>query len=95
MRLARPFLLVPYIVLINLILDRAGGPGIRCRTKCEPETLARALAGRCFSDTPERARQVRDLEEAVREFGGGGEAPSLRAARGLPARIWPSASVRH
>jgi len=79
--LARWFLLVPYIVLINLILDRQAVPEL-IQGACEPETLARAVKP-LLSDTPERAKQVRDLEEAVREFGGGGEAPSLRAARVL------------
>jgi lipid-A-disaccharide synthase len=79
--LARRFLLVPYIVLVNLILDREAVPEF-IQEKCEPETLARALRP-LLSDTPERARQIRDLEEAVREFGAGGEAPSLRAARAL------------
>jgi lipid-A-disaccharide synthase len=86
--LVRRFLLVPYIVLINLILDREAVPEF-LQEKCEPETLARALRP-LLSDTPERARQVRDLEEAVREFGGGGEAPSLRAARALLTLAEPS-----
>jgi lipid-A-disaccharide synthase len=79
--LARHFLLAPYIVLINLILDRLAVPEF-VQTKCEPETLARALRP-LLSDTPERAKQLRDLEEAVRGFGGDGEMPSLRAARVL------------
>jgi lipid-A-disaccharide synthase len=81
--LVRGFLLVPYIVLINLILDREAVPEF-LQEKCEPETLARALRP-LLADTPERARQVRDLEEAVREFSAGGEAPSMRAARALLA----------
>jgi lipid-A-disaccharide synthase len=81
--LVRGFLLVPYIVLINLILDREAVPEF-LQEKCEPETLARALRP-LLADTPERARQVRDLEEAVREFSAGGEAPSTRAARALLA----------
>jgi lipid-A-disaccharide synthase len=79
--LVRRFLLVPYIVLINLILDRQAVPEF-LQGKCEPQTLARALTP-LLSDTPERAKQLRDLEEAVREFGAGGEAPSVRAARVL------------
>ena len=88
--LARRFLLVPYIVLINLVLDRQAVPEF-LQGACEPETLARALKP-LLSDTPERAKQVRDLEEAVREFGAGGEAPSLRAARVLLTMV--GASVR-
>jgi lipid-A-disaccharide synthase len=89
--LARWFLLVPYIVLINLILDRQAVPEF-VQDACEPEALARALKP-LLSDTPERAKQLRDLEEAVREFGAGGEAPSLRAARVLLSVA--GASVRH
>jgi lipid-A-disaccharide synthase len=79
--LVRRFLLVPYIVLINLVLDRLAVPEF-LQGACEPVTLSRALKP-LLSDTPERAKQVRDLEEAVREFGAGGEAPSIRAARVL------------
>jgi lipid-A-disaccharide synthase len=79
--LVRRFLLVPYIVLINLILDRLAVPEF-LQEACEPQTLARALRP-LLSDTPERAKQVRDLEEAVKEFSVGGEAPSLQAARVL------------
>jgi lipid-A-disaccharide synthase len=89
--LVRRFLLVPYIVLINLVLDRQAVPEF-LQSACEPQTLARALKP-LLSDTPERAKQVRDLEEAVREFGVGGEAPSLRAARVLLTLA--GASVRH
>jgi len=79
--LAHRFLLVPYVVLINLVLDRLAVPEF-LQGACEPETLARALRP-LLGDTPERAKQVRDLEEAVREFSVGGEAPSLQAARVL------------
>jgi lipid-A-disaccharide synthase len=79
--LARRFLIAPYIVLINLILDRLAVPEF-IQSACEPQTLVRALRP-LVSDTPERAKQVRDLEEAVREFSVGGEAPSLQAARAI------------
>jgi lipid-A-disaccharide synthase len=79
--LARHFILAPYIVLINLILDRLAVPEF-VQAQCEPQTLARALKP-LLTDTPERTKQLRDLEEAVREFGAGGEAPSLRAGRAL------------
>jgi lipid-A-disaccharide synthase len=79
--LAHRFLLVPYVVLINLVLDRLAVPEF-LQGACEPQTLARALRP-LLSDTPERAKQVRDLEEAVQEFSVGGEAPSLQAARVL------------
>jgi lipid-A-disaccharide synthase len=79
--LVRRFLLVRHIVLINLILDRRAVPEF-LQGDCEPKTLASAVRPLLF-DTPERARQLRDLEEAVREFAAEGEAPSLRAARTL------------
>jgi lipid-A-disaccharide synthase len=79
--LARHFIVARYIVLINLILNRLAVPEF-VQTKCEPQALARALRP-LLADTPERAKQLRDLEEAVREFGAGGGAPSLRAARAL------------
>ena len=88
--LVRRFLLVPYIVLINLVLDRQAVPEF-IQGACEPERLARAVRP-LLSDTPERAKQLRDLEEAVKEFGVGGEAPSLRAARTLLTMV--GASVR-
>ncbi len=86
--LARHFILAPYIVLINLILDRLAVPEF-VQSKCEPLTLARALRP-LLADTPERAKQIRDLDEAVREFSAGGEAPSLRAARTLLMLAEPS-----
>ena len=86
--LARHFILAPYIVLINLILDRLAVPEFT-QAKCEPLTLAHALRP-LLADTPERAKQLRDLDEAVREFGAGGEAPSLRAARTLVKLAEPS-----
>ena len=86
--LARHFLLAPYIVLINLILDRLAVPEF-IQAKCEPQSLANALRP-LLADTPERAKQLRDLEEAVREFGAGEESPSLRAARTLLKLAEPS-----
>lgn len=86
--LARHFILAPYIVLINLILDRLAVPEF-VQAECEPQTLARALRP-LLSDTPERTQQLRDLDEAVREFGAGGESPSLRAARALLTLAEPS-----
>jgi lipid-A-disaccharide synthase len=86
--LARHLIVAPYIVLINLVLDRLAVPEF-VQSKCEPRQLVRALRP-LLSDTPERAKQIRDLDEAVREFGAGGEAPSLRAARALLMLAEPS-----
>jgi lipid-A-disaccharide synthase len=79
--LVKHFVSVPYMVLINLILDRRAIPEF-VQSQCEPETLVRALRP-LLADTPERAKQLRDLDEAVREFGAEGEAPSARAARAI------------
>lgn len=87
--LVQHLIIAPYIVLINLVLDRMAVPEF-IQYKCEPRRLARALRP-LLSDTPERAKQIRDLEDAVREFGAGGEAPSLRAARALLMLAEPSA----
>jgi lipid-A-disaccharide synthase len=79
--LSHRFLRVPYIVLINLILNREAVPEF-IQGKCEPNTLSRALSP-LLSETAAREKQLRDLEEAVRAFGAGGESPSLRAARAV------------
>jgi len=77
--LAHRFLRVPYIVLINLILKREAVPEF-IQGKCEPIMLSRALSP-LLNESAAREKQLRDLEEAVRAFGAGGELPSLRAAR--------------
>jgi len=77
--LAHRMLRVPYIVLINLILNRPAVPEF-VQSKCEPKALAQALRP-LLRPSPERDRQLHDLEEAVRAFSAGGELPSLRAAR--------------
>ena len=79
--LAHRLLRVPYIVLINLILNRLAVPEF-LQSKCEPKTLARALKP-LLTPSPERAAQLHDLEEAVRAFSAGGESPSLQAARAV------------
>jgi lipid-A-disaccharide synthase len=81
--LARPFVHVPYIVLVNLVLQREAVPEL-IQHACRPEALARAVKPLLLGG-PQREAQLRDLEQAVRAFGLGGEAPSLRAARTLLA----------
>ena len=79
--LAHRFLRVPYIVLINLILNREAVPEF-IQAKCESNALSDALRP-LLAESPARQKQLRDLEEAVRAFGAGGESPSLRAARAV------------
>jgi lipid-A-disaccharide synthase len=79
--LARPFIVVSHVVLINLVLGRKAVPEL-IQEDCTPEALARALKP-LLTDPAAHARQVRDLEEAVRAFGMGQESPSLRAARAV------------
>ncbi len=77
--LARHLMHVKYMTLTNIVLDRAAVPEFE-QNACAPEPLAAALKS-LLTDETACARQVRDLEEAVRAFGLGQEPPSLRAAR--------------
>jgi lipid-A-disaccharide synthase len=88
--LARHLMHVKYMTLTNLVLDRPAVPEFK-QNACAPEPLAAALKT-LLTDETARARQVRDLEEAVRAFGLGQEQPSLRAARAVLelARFRPS-----
>jgi lipid-A-disaccharide synthase len=79
--LARPFIHVPYIVLINLVLQRQAIPEF-VQQACTPAALANALKP-LFHNGPARVQQLHDLEAAVTAFGLGGEAPSIRAARAV------------
>jgi lipid-A-disaccharide synthase len=77
--LARPLMHVTNVVLINLVLGREAVPEF-IQGACTPEALAGALKP-LLTDDATRAKQLRELEEAVRAFGLGQESPSLRAAR--------------
>jgi len=79
--LARPFINVRYATLINIVLGREAVPEF-IQEACTPEAIARALKP-LLTDEATRAKQLRDLDEAVRIFGVGQEAPSLRAARAV------------
>jgi len=79
--LARPFIHVEHITLINLVLNRRAVPEL-VQNDCTPENLAAALKPLLMDETA-RVKQKRDLEEAVRIFGVGQERPSLRAARAV------------
>ena len=77
--LAKPFMHVSFMVLVNLVLGRKVVPEFE-QYAATPDALVRALKP-LLTDEKARALQMRDLEEGVRVFGVGLEAPSLRAAR--------------
>jgi lipid-A-disaccharide synthase len=79
--LVRHLMHIKYMTLTNLVLERAAVPEFE-QNACAPAPLAAALKP-LLTDETARARQVRDLEEAVRAFGLGQEQPSLRAARAV------------
>ena len=79
--LVRHLMHTPHITLINLVLNRRAVPEF-IQDQCTGDVLARALKP-LFTDDSVRTQQLRDLEEAVRAFGGGQEPPSLRAARAV------------
>jgi lipid-A-disaccharide synthase len=79
--LAKPFMNVKYMVLVNLVLGRKAIPEF-AQYDCTPEALVRALKP-LLTDETARAAQIHDLEEGVRAFGMGQETPSLRAARAV------------
>jgi lipid-A-disaccharide synthase len=80
-QIAKRFVRVPHIVLINLILGREAIPEF-IQARCTPAPLAAAVK-RLFTDERARAAQRKDMEEAMRALGLGGESPSLRAARAI------------
>jgi len=77
--LAIPLMNVKFITLLNLVLNREAIPEY-LQTHCGPETIA-AAALPLFSDSPQRRKQLADIEEALAALGENAESPSLRAAR--------------
>jgi lipid-A-disaccharide synthase len=80
-QIAKRFVRVPYIVLINLILGRQAVPEF-IQGRCTPAELASEIR-RLLTNPMVREAQVRDMEEAMRAIGVGAERPSLRAARAV------------
>ena len=75
---AKRMLLVPYICLVNLILDQPTVPEF-IQQRCRPDLLGEALES--LLDDPEaRATQIDAARRAVEILGLGGAAPSERAA---------------
>ena len=80
-RLVRPFVRVPYITLVNLLLGYEAVPEF-IQDRCRPDLLAACLE-RLLLDTEYRSKQKEDLYKAASLLGQGGEVPSHRAARAL------------
>ncbi|MDE2134945.1 MAG: lipid-A-disaccharide synthase [Alphaproteobacteria bacterium] len=72
---------VKFATIANLLLDREAIPEF-LQERATPQTLADAVFP-LLTDKAAAARQVTDLEEAMRRLGQGGEQPSLRAARAI------------
>jgi lipid-A-disaccharide synthase len=77
--LLRPLVHFKFATIANLILDREAVPEF-LQTRFAPQALADAALP-LLTDKSAAARQVADLDEAMRRLGHGGEQPSLRAAR--------------
>jgi lipid-A-disaccharide synthase len=79
--LANRLMTVPYMTLLNILLERRAVPEFK-QDAATPEVLA-AEVERLFTDTSAAAAQVRAMDEFAQKLGEGSEAPSLRAARVL------------
>ena len=76
---------VDTVTLVNLVSDTRSVPeflGDRCR----PDLIAPALL-ELLRDGPERAAQMAAMAVTMERLGQGGEAPGLRAAWSVLARI--------
>jgi lipid-A-disaccharide synthase len=78
---ARPFIKVPYVTLVNLILGRMAIPEF-VQEHCTAQNLSRELV-RLLSDHSARVAQVTASAQAVKALGRGDESPSYRAARAI------------
>ena len=79
--LANRLMTVPYMTLLNILLERRAVPEFK-QDAATPEVLA-AEVELLFTDKDAAAAQVAAMDEFARKLGEGGEAPSLRAARVL------------
>ncbi len=82
---ARRMIRVPYVSLVNLILDRPVMPEL-LQQRCRPGTLAEAV-GTLLADADARAAQVAESRRAAEMIGLGGPPPSRRAAETVLAII--------
>lgn len=76
---ARRMIRVPYVSLVNLILDRSVMPEL-LQERCRPDMLAEAVAG-LVMDENARAAQSAEARRAAVKIGHGGPPPSERAAK--------------
>lgn len=79
--IARRYIKVPYITLVNLILKREAIPEF-VQEECTAENLSGELV-RLLTNPAARVAQVTASAEAVNALGLGGETPSVRAARAV------------
>jgi lipid-A-disaccharide synthase len=79
--IARRFIKVPYITLVNLILQREAIPEF-VQEKCTAERLSAELT-KLLTNPSARVAQVTASAEAVKALGFGDEKPSIRAARAV------------
>jgi lipid-A-disaccharide synthase len=79
--LAHRLMTVPYMTLVNILLERRAIPEFK-QYEATPDVLA-AEVERLFRDETARAAQVNAMNEFGRRLGEGEEAPSQRAARVL------------
>jgi lipid-A-disaccharide synthase len=79
--IARRYIKVPYITLVNLILKREAIPEF-VQQDCTPENLSRELV-KLLTNPAARIAQVTASAEAVKALGLGDDRPSVRAARAV------------
>jgi lipid-A-disaccharide synthase len=79
--LANRLMTVPYMSLINILLDHPAVPEFK-QYAATPDALAEAVE-RLFADPAARAAQIAAMDDFAAKLGEGEEAPSLRAARVL------------
>jgi lipid-A-disaccharide synthase len=77
--IARRFIKVPYVTLVNIILNREVVPEF-IQENCTSANLSRELI-RLLTNPAARLEQVTATASAVKAMGYGDEAPSIRAAR--------------
>jgi len=83
--IARRYIRVPFITLVNLILNRQAIPEL-VQDACTPERISAELI-QLVTNPSARIAQVTASAEAVKALGLGGEKPSLRAARAIIALL--------
>jgi lipid-A-disaccharide synthase len=79
--IARRYIRVPFITLVNLILNRKAIPEL-VQNDCTPERLSAELI-QLITNPAARVSQVTASAEAVQALGLGDERPSMRAARAI------------